>query len=208
MNIGVEWGFVARPLEKISIEDGVSAVSQQKEGTKRCWAKSGSGNWNGEGNACEQQWCLQRSRRKARVFGKDWGGRELVLDVWQVMWEKPVQGYVDQCKNVCLSLRNMGSHWKFKNVNQCFWKDYSGCFIELRLTEEERMKIGRRVRSLLQAVEAKVVERKIWILFESCQWVWGVTEERGEDLGILQLMQLKWKRQAGADNEGGSWVWF
>lgn len=183
-------------------------MSQQKEGTKRCWAKSGSGNWNGEGNACEQPWCLQRSRRRPGCLGKIEGGRELVGDVWQVMWEKPVQGYVDQCKNVCLSLSAMGSHWKFKNVNQCFERIILAASLNWGLQRRERMKIGRRVRSLLQAVEAKVVEGKIWILFESCQWVWGVTEERGEDLGILQLMQLKWKRQAGADNEGGSWVWF
>lgn len=157
-------------------------MSQQKEGTKRWRAKSGSGNWNGKGNACEQPWCLHRSRRRPGCLGKIERGRELVGDVWQVMWEKAVQGYVDHCKNVCLSLSAMGSHWRL-------WKDYSACFIEMRLWRRERIKTGKWVRSLLQAVEAKV-RHKIWILFESCQWVWGVTEERGEDLGIMQLIKV------------------
>ena len=186
----MEWGFVDRPLEKISLEDGVLNSVAAEEGTKRCWAKSGSGNWNGKGNACEQPWCLQRRRRRPGCLGKIQRGRELVGDVWQVMWERAVQGYVDHGKNVCLSLSATGSHWKFKKSKPVFWKDYSGCFIELRLWRRERIKTGRWVRSLLQAVEARVVERKIWILFEICQWVWGVTEERGEDLGIMQLMKV------------------
>lgn len=80
-------------------------------------------------------------------------------------------------------------------IKPTFWKDFSGCFTELRLWRRnkwEKSKTGRPVRSLLQVVEAKVVGvavmwgHQIWVTFESCQWVWGVTEERGEGLGIMQ----------------------